>query len=445
MLMQIESKFGRKMGRRREHHRDSRTGLPVVGLYKRPGDNRWTIAATGETFRCDDEVLAIDRFRQWERQHKKTSVAFTAGGQQLSAQSADVIQQAIEGAAQLEAPHAFTPHTDLAAIYQMDKGHFYAFMRELLLNNAVECAEGTGLPTLANFRDMPIPRASVKMSDLIAAYLEHAEVKQYRKNSIEKLWNKFTETTGAATVRDLTTESILKFRDAEVATGKTPETLKWIFAAIKGVFSFGLDRAFDAVEIRTALDKCVVLKAPNGTGTPKNPSPITREELETLLSKSDEFMQAAILIGLNFCLHPGEAMAVKWSEIDSSGKTFQSRRSKTAVIRAAGLWDRTIAALEKLPKRSEYVFTSTTGLNYSVSMLNKKFAELRANCEVPADLVFDALRDGAYTAACAAGVPMNLCMLLAGHKLPAEADHYVQRNPGMVKPATDAVEKHYFG
>lgn len=57
---------------------------------------------------------------------------------------------------------------------------------------------------------------------------------------------------------------------------------------------------------------------------------------------------------------------------------------------------------------------------------------------------FNALRDGAYTAACEAGVDINVTRILAGHSS-GMADHYVQRRPAIVRPACEAVEKHYFG
>jgi hypothetical protein len=53
------------------------------------------------------------------------------------------------------------------------------------------------------------------------------------------------------------------------------------------------------------------------------------------------------------------------------------------------------------------------------------------------------IRDGAYSACCAAGVALALCRALAGHQLDGETDHYVARNPKMVGPACNAVHAAY--
>jgi hypothetical protein len=56
----------------------------------------------------------------------------------------------------------------------------------------------------------------------------------------------------------------------------------------------------------------------------------------------------------------------------------------------------------------------------------------------------DDIRDGGYSAACAAsGVDEKFARLLAGHRSHGLQDNYVSRNPAIVKPACDAVYSVY--
>jgi integrase len=425
MLLEIERIGQRKMGRRRQNYYSPTSGKTYEGLYKRPGDNRWTIAATGETKRFDDEVQAIAWFTAWSRKNNRDIVAVTPEGIQSASPSN-------------------APHWDAGTLPELDKATLAAYFRNQLLTNAVEWAELCGLPTLANFRDMPLPRKSIRLQDLIDTYDLHSEVKPRRKWNAKKIWKSFADSTKAETLRDLTADTVLRFKDEQVATGDSSETLRWRFACIKGVISFGLTRAMDAEEIKLALDKCKVLKAPKGTTKPKS-HPIEVEDFHKLLAHADEFMTAAILCGLNCSLHPGEVMGMEWSEIDLARKTYCTDRSKTGVIRAAYLWDRTIEAIQKLPRKSGYVFTSPTGVAYTTGKVTKAFADLRTAAGINPETVFDWIKDGSYTASVQAKVSFELCQIHNGHKLPGKSDEYISRNPEMTKPATDAVEKHYFG
>ncbi|HEV2292264.1 MAG TPA: hypothetical protein VGR35_00315 [Tepidisphaeraceae bacterium] len=73
------------------------------------------------------------------------------------------------------------------------------------------------------------------------------------------------------------------------------------------------------------------------------------------------------------------------------------------------------------------------------------FNRLREAAGVSADVEFNTIRDGSYTASCIAKVPLHIAKILAGHRQDGETDNYVARNPSMVKVATDAIERHYFG
>jgi hypothetical protein len=70
------------------------------------------------------------------------------------------------------------------------------------------------------------------------------------------------------------------------------------------------------------------------------------------------------------------------------------------------------------------------------------FREFRSNAELPDSVTFDTLRDGAYTAASHGTKDARLASILAGHAC-GMSDHYVLRNPAIVREACDAVYKVY--
>ena len=58
-----------KTGRKRKDFTDPSTGLPVIGLTRRP-DGRWRLIGTQTTFREPDIQKAIARFRQFTNRKK---------------------------------------------------------------------------------------------------------------------------------------------------------------------------------------------------------------------------------------------------------------------------------------------------------------------------------------------------------------------------------------
>jgi hypothetical protein len=64
----------KKAGRKRQHHTDSATGLPVVGLSKM-SDGRWRVIGTHTRFTEPDEQRAIRRFYDLTDQRVRGTVA----------------------------------------------------------------------------------------------------------------------------------------------------------------------------------------------------------------------------------------------------------------------------------------------------------------------------------------------------------------------------------
>ena len=104
----------------------------------------------------------------------------------------------------------------------------------------------------------------------------------------------------------------------------------------------------------------------------------------------------------------------------------------------------TFEALKKIKRTPGAVFKSSRGDRYHPHSYSKIFGKLRESSGVPVEVEFNRIRDGAFTASCKSTVDSRLANIVAGHAS-GMSDHYIARNPLIVKPACDAIEKDYFG
>ena len=71
--------------------------------------------------------------------------------------------------------------------------------------------------------------------------------------------------------------------------------------------------------------------------------------------------RAWLLLGLNLCMTVEDLCELRWPDFDMAKGTYAALRVKTRrarIPRAGVLWPETMAALQALPRKSEYVFTS---------------------------------------------------------------------------------------
>ena len=329
--------------------------------------------------------------------------------------------------------------------YNLDPSIIWPWVAQQFQADPEYVAKMIGAPE-GSFRKLGLPSPAIRMNALIDAYTDHKDVKQNRKNTVKKTWKQFCDVTGAKTLEDLTAKKVLAFKDALVAEGHSGETLKQYYSRVKAVIEFGLERAIDAVQIRTALDVCAVLVPPKIVKK-VNPKDISPADFHALLTaaKNDDVMTAAILLSLNAALYASECVAVEWAELDLDNGTFCTLRGKTGLVRSAVLWPETINALYRLPRNGVFVFQSSTGLAYTVGTMRAMFNAMRkAAANVSEEVQFSHLRDGAATACVMAKVAPDQYKLLMGHALSGEMDNYARRNAAMCVDACTAVYNAYF-
>jgi integrase len=464
---------GKKRGRPSRPYRAS-WGENIDGLYRKP-DGRWRINATGQHFTEHDERVAVARFRQWQQADGRKVVTMALPSQDYEStmpvlmtgsasmtmparmpnnnrMSADLVKDLADLGIKVEAddddgpPQPQKVQVKRVPVIGIDVPEeiIWPWLRVQLLERPEVVAEKVAIPQLASLATMALPRESVRLSRLADLYQTHADVKPVTKNKVDGTWGEFVKLTGAKTLRDLTTEKLTAYRDAIKKRLGGAATVSAYFQRVKGVIRFGLSHGLDPVEVRSALDRCAVLVAPKRKQE-YSPTPISRDHFAKLIDVADDLQRAALLLSMNACLYVSEVLAVDWDELDLNAGTFVTRRGKTSVIRAAVLWPRTVKALKALKVTPGAVFKSARGDRYHPNSFRKVFGKLRTAAKVPALIEYNHIRDGAYTAACASGAEFSLCQIVAGHRLPGESDHYVARNPKMVAPVCEAIERAYFG
>lgn len=413
------------MGRRTKPHRQSWDDKSVDGLYKCP-DGRWRCWVKGKDtkFTEPDERRAIARFRQLTGQPEQVIVPIQ--------------------------PKRIRDLADMAkagGTHGLIEGDLWAYVREELLDRPAWVAKMVGIPELANLAHMDLPKPPLKLNALLEIYQTHADVKADTKREAGKTFEDFMAITGAKTLADLTTETLSLYRDTIKQRVSSPGTIQAYFGRVKWIIAFAKTEGQDAAQIDAALSRMAVLKAPKDKRV-HQPTPVSREafhKLYTTAAMSFPDWQPRLLVMLNLCLHFDEALDLEWTDFDLDAGTFCTKRNKRGrVIRAATLWPETIAMLRAIPHTgSPFVFVSTHGTRFNAKGQWKTWHKLRQAAGCP-NAQMDDVRDGAYSAACAApGVDEKYARLMAGHRSHGLQDNYVARNPAIVKSACDAVYQTY--
>jgi integrase len=434
-------------GRRQKPHYPSYGGDPIVGLYRCP-DKRWRINATGQKFTEPDERRAIARFLAWKENHQPAPAVELEANPladlpPIHATAAINGQPANLATAQMLAEVATDPAIDwmpgiqISAKYKVPEALVWAWLRDALIHKPEWIAAKTGIPEVAGLRYLPLPQKTITLRAIADNYKNNNGSTAIAKRDALAVLDWLVKFTDAKTLDDLTVPVLARWKNKIEKDVAGPGTRRAYYTRIRSVIGFGLKTGMDAVQIRAALDRCKILWTREAMPS-VDPKPISKADFHELLKTGNGNWRAFLLLGLNLCLHIDEVCGLTWDDFDLKAGTYRAIRNKTKrrrIPRAAVLWQETIAAMNALPRKSPYVFTSLLGTRFNRSTRLKEFALVREAAKV--DVSFDSIRDGAYTAACN-GCDERIAKVLAGHSAGMQ-DHYVLRNPTITKPACDAV------
>lgn len=438
----VPRSVGRKRGRKPAHYRTS-WGEVINGLGRRRSDGLWRVIGTKITFSEPDERMAIARFRSFEKQDReRLPMSFREPAELMQALDNGAVVS-VQTREAVEVQGRRTYHGGKISVFQeVDAPLLWTWMRQVILERPQLAAERSGIEQLAWLADLQKPKASPSLDAVGKLYFEKAKIGRQERRESLGFWKEFRKAMAAAgskTLRELTAAAVADYGDAVTNRGKSPTYVRHRFGKVKTIINFARKRGLLPDDCRHALDCCAVLVPPRKR--PTNAKPVSPADFSRLLAAADDRTAAAMLLGLNLCLAPKEICAVRWDELDLDKGTFVSAREKTGVIRIGMLWERTVEALAKLPRKSEAVISSSHGTALSIWTLRDNWHALRASVGLPS-VELASLKDGAYTAAVEAGIPIDQVKLLAGHQL-GISDHYIRRAPWMVRDACEAIRAHY--
>ena len=252
--------------------------------------------------------------------------------------------------------------------------------------------------------------------------------------------SEFVKAAGVKTLREVTHEAVKKYETAILAGVLSAKSLSHRFCKLRTIIAHALKRGADAKECRQALDVLAMLEAPDHTTLA--PHPIGPKEFWSIYdaakAKGDDYLAASMLLMLNCCMYNGEAGALKWTEVNLRTGEVVTKRPKTKISRVAMLWPQTLAALKKLDQDRDNVLSGPDA-TLTAKLIWRRWDEVRDELKMP-DVKPSDVRDAAYTVACRE-TNLDQARVLAGHRLPGAADHYIQRNPQFVSAACMAIAK----
>ena len=405
-------------------------GEYINGLRQRPSDGRWELS-DGRTFVEPNPARAVDRFRQMTGA-KPTIEQLKRLGFRWDATDPD--QMAIYGPAGLAAAIAINQNAYKAAM-QWFAGE--------IRKRPQKVAEASGVEQLGYLTGLRPPEKLPTLDEVSTIFRAASRTSTPEKNKIVAAWTDFCITTGIEGINDISGEVCVEFRRKVHARGIAGKTQLHLFNRIRRILKVVKNDAIASEAITRALANLQTLTA-SEVSTSLNPEPIEVSDFKALLGAATGDNRAMILLALNCCMYLQEVVRVRWSDI-RNGALIGHRAKKGKVVRVAMLWPETIEALAAVKRRGDYIFYSETGLPLTISGASKRYRKLRTAAGVSDKVKAEQFRDGALTAASDAGVPENVCRVYEGHRADGVKDHYVKRNPKFVRPATDAVYKHYFG
>ena len=241
-------------------------------------------------------------------------------------------------------------------------------------------------------------------------------------------------TIGAIHLGKLTSNDIAALLNRKEEEGLSPRTRQYIRAILRMALNYAVDE--------NLIGRNVVLKAPKPRVERHEVRVLSLDEARRLLdaAKGDRF-EALYTVALGLGLRQGEALGLRWDDVDFTEGTLHVRRSlqriehKLQLVqpktdnsrRTIAMPNETILALREHRRRQleeqvaavvwedhQLVFTTSKGTPLEKSGLTKRFRKLLEVAGLP-PMRFHDLRHSCASILLAQGVPMNVVQRVLGH------------------------------
>ncbi len=284
----------------------------------------------------------------------------------------------------------------------------------------------------------------ITLKMLCNLYLDHqetrvttGEIKPRQVHDQKFLLRRFARFIGPnRNVADISTLDLQNYRTKLIKSGKAASTVNNHISVFKALLNWALDN-----EIISSIPN---LKAIRKIPRSKNKKLVfTPDQIRSLLEHANNQMKAMIWLGLNCGFGCTDCAELLWDHLDLEAGRVNFSRTKTGVERNLPLWENTIFALKRIPRKNERVFNTSRGNKYVrieqkinsdgttrtifYNSISKEFSKLLkiAGIETEKRTGFYTLRRTAATLAAQSGDPFAVQRLL-GHADLKMATTYVQ-------------------
>ena len=316
-----------------------------------------------------------------------------------------------------------------------------------------ELADLLKRPELRNIKKGDITHVDpMPINDVIELYkTRDIGIKEMRE--VKTAWRDFVKVSKVKYVEDIEEKHIFMFRDwvkqQQAKHGYKNDYTYKKYNRVKTVFSKTIpltDRNTDS--LRRALESCQKLINPKRNQT-QNAQPISKEIFWKIYNNVDPKWKALLLVCLNCAYYAKDILDLKKELITKINglDVIDFRRVKKDTKRINVLWKETVGDinkyLEEESHNSEFLFINRYGKVLTPSNIQDNFARFRARLNIPDDVKFNNIRDGAATALFGE-VSEDLLNLVIGHQVKGEKKKYIGAKPDLMKQCADIIHKYYF-
>jgi integrase len=250
-------------------------------------------------------------------------------------------------------------------------------------------------------------------------------------------------------IDEITRGKVKDFLLGKINKGLAKSTVGHMKSVVSGVLNKALDDEIIPANVALSLGKNFLKD--NGQG--KKVNPLTREELKSLLdtfqAHFSDFYTLVLLLARTG-MRIGEAVALKWNDIDFEGRFIHVKRSlvrgvislpKSGKTRSVDMSAQLMEALKAHPFRSEFVFANTAGKPFAhYSFRSRVFRKALTKAKLRTIRIHD-LRHTYATLRIAKGDNIqDVSNQLGHHSVKLTLDVYSHWMPGKKKAEVDALD-----
>lgn len=259
-----------------------------------------------------------------------------------------------------------------------------------------------------------------------------------------------------ANIASITSGDIARFRDSQLASGKNPNTVKYLIKQVRIPFTAAKRAGIISVSPADSVD--LPSAAKNASGNTASKEPFTNEHVTALVAsaitiekgrpvfENGEDWRRAILFAFHIGARLQDVANMKWNLVDDGAGVVRYRAAKTGSMVTIPVHPQLVTVLAEVEQRGIYIFPGLAGKSTSgrsgLSMAFKRIMEragvvgkvmrkAEGKGRTVSTLSFHSLRHSFNSRMANAGVSQEVRMKLIGHSSTEMNNGYqVRSSPG---------------